>query len=273
MSKGEPLVQLNKASVVYRTETGEGRPVWSDVSLAIHEKEWIAVVGPNGSGKSTLAGVLLGLSPISEGTVARYEGLDNGMKGVLQLPEAQFIGDTVEDELDWIPYAQTLPEEARAAWYREVLTAVGLEISPKRSLLTLSGGQKQLVNLAVALATKPKLLVCDEATAMLDPAARQDVLAAVREAYRQGTTIVWITHRLEESSEATRVIGFGEGRVTYDGDPHAFFYGEGELSPCETLGFDLPYVVQTVRHLRKQGVALTALPLSMDELAEAVSCL
>lgn len=266
------LFQLNKASVIYRTETGAERPVWSDVSLQICEGEWLAVVGPNGSGKSTLASVLLGLSPISEGSLSRSADAESSVKGVLQLPDMQFIGDTVEDEFDLVYANSGLRAEEREEWERGILASVGLRLSPSRALSTLSGGQKQLVNVAMALASQPHMLVCDETTAMLDPAARQAVLAAVRTAHRQGTTIVWITHRMEEAAEATRIIAFGEGCVTFDGGPRAFFYGEGDASPCERLGFDLPYAVQTARHLREQGVVLASQPLTLEELAVAVAC-
>lgn len=277
MSTREIVMSLKRASLVYRMESGEGRRVWSNVSLDIYRGEWLAVVGPNGSGKSTLASVLLGLNPLSEGQIIRTIGGGTSLvRGVLQLPEAQFIGETVAEELDFLPAAEELSSAERVAWYVEVLAAVGLEISPQRTMATLSGGQKQLVNLAVALAAGPEILILDEPTAMLDPAARKEVRDAVRLAHQRGTTIVWISHRLEEVADATRVIGFGTGRVTFEGDPRTFFYGDIEgarkASPCVELGFDPPFTVQTAMHLLEQGVALQPLPLTMEELAEAISC-
>ncbi|WP_244163356.1 energy-coupling factor ABC transporter ATP-binding protein [Paenibacillus pectinilyticus] len=272
-------MSLKNASVVYRTESGEGRRVvWSDVSLDIHRGEWIAVVGPNGSGKSTLASVLLGLNPLSAGQVHRgNQAAEAKTRGVLQLPEAQFIGETVGEELDFLPTADQLTMEKRRAWYAEVLNEVGLTISPDRKMATLSGGQKQLVNLAVALASQPEILLLDEPTAMLDPAARKEVREAVRQAHQRGTTIVWISHRLEEVADATRIIGFGAGRITFDGEPRAFFYGTTEssrqvTSPCVELGFDPPFAVQTAMSLLEQGVTLQPLPLNLEELAEAIAC-
>lgn len=277
MPTNEIVMSLKSASVVYRMESGEGRRVWSNVSLDIYRGEWLAVVGPNGSGKSTLASVLLGLNPLSEGQIIRTIGGGASLvRGVLQLPEAQFIGETVAEELQFLPAAEELSSAERVAWYAEVLAAVGLEISPERTMATLSGGQKQLVNLAVALAAGPEILILDEPTAMLDPAARKEVRDAVRLAHQRGTTIVWISHRLEEVADATRVIGFGAGRVTFEGDPRTFFYGNVEdasiASPCVELGFDPPFAVQTAMHLLEQGVALQPLPLTMEELAEAISC-
>ncbi|WP_246320368.1 energy-coupling factor ABC transporter ATP-binding protein [Paenibacillus qinlingensis] len=280
---------LKNASIVYRMESGEGRRVWSGVSLDIHRGEWIAVVGPNGSGKSTLASVLLGLNPLSEGQVyRRANDVTQATRGVLQLPEAQFIGETIAEELDFLPQAQQLTAQERGSWYAEVLAAVGLSLSPERTMATLSGGQKQLVNLAAALAAHPEILLLDEPTAMLDPASRKEVRDAVRQAHQRGTTIVWITHRLEEVADATRVVGFGAGRITFDGEPRSFFYGEYEkmeknekseklkkfekASPCVELGFDPPFVIQTAMHLIEQGLTLHPLPLNMEELAEVISC-
>ncbi|MDR6553409.1 ATP-binding cassette domain-containing protein [Paenibacillus qinlingensis] len=271
-------MSLKNASIIYRMESGEGRRVWSGVSLDIHRGEWIAVVGPNGSGKSTLASVLLGLNPLSEGLILRSPDEGTSMtRGVLQLPEAQFIGETIAEELDFLPQSLQLSAEERMDWYANVLAAVGLTLSPERTMATLSGGQKQLVNLAAALAANPEILLLDEPTAMLDPASRLAVRAAVRLAHQRGTTIVWISHRLEEATDATRVIGFGDGRITFDGEPRKFFYGEAEgagkkVSPCVELGFDPPFAIQTAMHLLEQGLILDPLPLCMEELAEAISC-
>lgn len=274
MANREIVASLQRASVVYRTESEEGRRVWSDVSLDIYKGEWMVVIGPNGSGKSTLASSLLGLSPLSSGEIIRKQ--PGQIRGVLQLPDAQFIGETIQEEFDYLPGKQDLTIEERKAWYLQSLSAVGLSLPLERTLSTLSGGQKQLVNLAAALALQPEILVLDEPTAMLDPAARQGVRQAVREAHQRGTTIVWITHRLEEVADATRVIGFGDGRITFDGGPRSFFYGEEEdksleRSPCTELGLDSPYVVKTAFGLLKHGCQLRLLPLDMEELAEAVA--
>lgn len=269
----EVVASLHQASVVYRTESEGGRRVWTDVTLNIYKGEWVMVIGPNGSGKSTLASVLLGLTPLSGGKLLRNE--KRHIRGVLQLPDAQFVGDTIMEELDYLPAAQELSQEERHAWYRESLSAVGLKLPLERQLSTLSGGQKQLVNLAAALAVQPEILVLDEPTAMLDPASRKEVREAVREAHKRGTTIVWITHRLEEAAAAARVVGFGGGRITFDGTPRAFFYGEDPddlpvMTACTKLGLDSPFVVKTAIGLLQQGCRLRLLPLDMEELAEAV---
>ncbi|NEW09282.1 ATP-binding cassette domain-containing protein [Paenibacillus sp. SYP-B3998] len=270
------LISLQQASVVYSMEAGQGRQVWSDISIDIHEGEWIVVTGPNGSGKSTLASVLLGLCPLSSGQLVYSEQRESLIRGVLQIPDSQFVGDTVEEELQYVPNTQHLSAEEQTECYRNALQAVGLSIPISRTLNSLSGGQKQLVNLAAALAANPAVLVLDEPTAMLDPAARQEVLQAVRAAYKRGTTIVWITHRLEEAAEASRLIAFGGGAIAFDGPPIAFFYGDGQIetgtaAPCLKLGLDPPFIVQTALALLQRGCQLQYLPLNADELAEAVS--
>ncbi|UJF34034.1 ATP-binding cassette domain-containing protein [Paenibacillus hexagrammi] len=285
-------IALHKASVAYRVESGQAKQVWSDISMNILRGDWVAVVGRNGSGKSTLASVLLELCPLSSGQLLKdREGLT--IRGVLQIPDTQFVGDTVEEELQHIPLAEDISAEARKMKYEEVLSRVGLQVPVGRLLASLSGGQKQLVNIAAALAAEPDILVLDEPTAMLDPAARHDVLRAVKEAHQRGTTIVWITHRMEEVAEASRVVAFGEGRIAYDGCPKEFFYGqssgpacgkselsqsagtihEGILPPYQRLGVEPPFVVQTALLLMDQGWELHPLPLCAEELAEAVKML
>lgn len=171
---------------------------------------------------------------------------------------------------------------------REALRSVGLrQIEPARALEALSGGQLQLVHLAAALAAHPEVLVLDEPTAMLDPAARAKVLAAVQAAHRRGTAIVWITHRLEEAAKADRIVALHGGSLAFDGPPQRFFYAAAgraayperqgrspsAVSPCEELGLEPPFVMRTAALLLERGYTLRPLPLNEEELAEAVSAL
>jgi energy-coupling factor transporter ATP-binding protein EcfA2 len=284
-------------------ETGE-RTVWSGIDLAVRAGEWLVVTGANGSGKSTLAGVLLGIFPLTDGTFERES--DCVVRGVLQQPDAQFVSDTIEEEFAYVEEAAGLAKEGRRRFCVMALEAVGLSVQPERAFAGLSGGQKQLVNIAVALAGKPDVLVLDEPTAMLDPAGRQAVLEAVGRANDRGTAVVWITHRLEDAAYADRLVAFAGGFVAFEGTPQAFFYGDsadgmvcddddgeqtgvkaGEaptseaasgdvgapVAPCDRLGLQAPYVVRSATLLLKRGYRLRPLPLRADELAEAVRAL
>ncbi len=270
------FIALQEASVKYPTGSGEAQKALSNVTLLIEPGEWVTVAGPNGSGKSTLAGVLLGTYRLTEGRVVKKENID--IRGVLQHPEAQHIGDTAAEEFAFALNDRHLSKEEFTQMQKQALLRAGLELSPETPLNSLSGGQKQLVNIATALATAPDMLVLDEPTAMLDPAAREQVLRAVRQAHLQGTAVVWITHRLEEAVYASRIVAFRKGEIAFDGTPETFFYGEKTSSPvsdsetpCERVGLDPPFVVQTALHLRKKGYDLASRPLSHDDLAKAVS--
>ncbi|KPV58950.1 ABC transporter [Paenibacillus sp. A3] len=267
------FIALQEASVKYPTGSGAHKAL-SDVTLLIESGEWVTVAGPNGSGKSTLAAVLLGTCRLTAGRMVRKEHIE--IRGVLQHPEAQHIGDTPAEELAFALNDRHLNKEELRQIQKQALLRVGLELSPETPLNSLSGGQKQLVNIATALATAPDVLVLDEPTAMLDPAAREQVLQVVRQAHLQGTTVVWITHRLEEAVHASRMVAFQKGEIAFDGAPETFFYGELALdsaseTPCERIGLDPPFVVQTALHLKKKGHGLPDRPLSYDDLAKAVS--
>ncbi|MFB6367551.1 ATP-binding cassette domain-containing protein [Paenibacillus elgii] len=257
--------------------TGSGvHQALSNVTLLIKPGEWVTVAGPNGSGKSTLAGVLLGRCRLTTGRMVRNDHIE--IRGVLQHPEAQHLGDTPAEELAFALNDRHSSKEELRQIQKQALLRVGLELSPETPLNSLSGGQKQLVNIAAALATAPDVLVLDEPTAMLDPAARELVLRVVRQAHLQGTTVVWITHRLEEAVHASRIVAFQKGEAAFDGAPETFFYGDlasvsdsDSETPCERVGLDPPFVVQTALHLKKKGLGLTARPLSYDDLAKAVS--
>ncbi|WP_040952660.1 energy-coupling factor ABC transporter ATP-binding protein [Gorillibacterium massiliense] len=274
------LIELRHAAVIYPAEAGAHRRVWSDVSITVKRGEWVVVAGANGSGKSTLASVLLGLCPLSAGELHRQEGMK--LSGLLQTADAQFLGETIGEEFAWQLGADIQDAARMRSAVDEALSRVGLLLSPDHPVQRLSGGQKQLIHLAAVLASSPDLLVLDEPTAMLDPATRAIAIDAVRTANRNGTAVVWITHRLEEAANAHRVVAFSDGAVAFDGDPRVFFYGEetgdagnheescAMITPCRSLGLEPPFIVKTVEQLAAKKCRFSPSPLTWEDLAEAV---
>lgn len=274
-----PILSIQNASVLFSSESEKSRQALNGLSLDIASGEWIAVTGSNGSGKSTLAGVLLGYCPLSKGRVAAGENIV--VRGVMQHPDAQVLGDTIEEEFHFVLSAFPFTQDEFERRQREALQRVRLPLPSSTPIGELSGGQKQLLNIALALAVRPDVLVLDEPTAMLDPDAREQVLEAVREAHRAGAAIVWITHRLEEAAASDRVIALSGGTIVFDGSPRLFLYGAERpeaiepaaraASPCERLSFEPPFVVRTAAALLRRGVPLRELPLHADDLAKAVA--
>lgn len=158
---------------------------------------------------------------------------------------------------------------------RRFVELVGLTAALDASTSSLSGGQKQLLNLASCLAAGANLILLDEITSMLDPGSRASVLQAVLQIHRAGTAIVWITHRPEELGYAERVLVLEEGKLAFEGGSRDFFYGHGGSgpggqSPCEQLGMELPYTVQVVKQLERKGYSLPGRPVHPQELSQAV---
>ncbi|WP_409345491.1 ATP-binding cassette domain-containing protein [Paenibacillus sp. MBLB4367] len=253
----------------------------SDVSFAVREGDWIAVAGKSGSGKSTLAKALAGVVSLDEGHIERSAGGSGRMtvQLVMQNPEAQTVGETVFEDVCFGMENMGVPQAEMAARAEEALIKVGLAGFAGRSTTELSGGQKQLLAIAGALAVEASVIVFDEATSMLDPASRERILRVVRDLHEQGTAIVWITQLLDELAFADRVVVLDKGAVVFEGDPRRFFYGSAEIasySPeqeigCDRFGFARPFAVETARLLLERGFRLPTLPLTPEQLAEAVA--
>ncbi|HEY3723257.1 MAG TPA: DUF2232 domain-containing protein [Acidimicrobiia bacterium] len=200
-------VVLDRVSVRF-----PGARTWAlrDVDVRIGRGELVAVVGANGSGKSTLARVLIGAAP-TEGQVLRAGPAGLGKRGgsavVFQRPDAQVLGVRVVDDLRWgLPSTEPLDVDV-------LLARVGLAGFASRETATLSGGELQRLAVASASARTPQLLICDEATSMLDPDGRRELLALLRSFAEEGVTVVHITHDPEEAARADRTIALDAGRV------------------------------------------------------------
>lgn len=269
MNHDHPLVELENVSVAF-DHTPTIHNVLCDINLAIAQGEWVGIVGKNGSGKSTLAKVIAEICPLSRGKISIN---NRSVQMVFQNPEAQIVAETIFEEVCFGLENQSFDPSLMKNRVREVLQQVGLHVPLDQPISSLSGGQKQLLNIASCLAVDASLLIFDEATAMLDPLARTKMMEIARQLHTNGQTIMWITQWMEELAGVDRVIALEDGKIVFNGERQAFFYTmieESEISPCEQLGFTLPYVVQVAKHLLALGQSLAFLPISAEQLVQVV---
>ena len=248
------------------------------LDLDIEEGSFVAILGHNGSGKSTFAKTLNGILLPTEGTVW-ISGMDTadddrlldvrktvGM--VFQNPDNQIIANVVEEDVGFGPENIGVPTEE--IWKRvdESLKAVGMTAYRMKSPNRLSGGQKQRVAIAGVMAMRPRCIVLDEPTAMLDPNGRKDVIRTVSELNKaEHITVLLITHYMEEVIGADRVIVMDDGKMVMDGTPREIFSRVEEL---KELRLDVPQVTELAWELKKGGAKLPDGILTIDELMDAL---
>ena len=246
-----------------------------DVSLEVERGEFLAILGRNGSGKSTLAKLLNalllptggeisvdGISPADEDS--RY-AIRTRCGMVFQNPDNQIVSTIVEEDCAFgLENMGVEPCEIRRR-VDEALERVGMTEYALSSPHMLSGGQKQRVAIAGVVAMRPKIIVFDESTAMLDPVGRRDVFALARRLNREeGITIVWITHFMEEAVQADRVAVMDAGRLVMQGVPRYVFSREKEI---RAMGLDVPEMTQLAGILRNAGIDIPADIMTCDEMA------
>ena len=236
--------------------------VFSGVSLRVEAGSFISVIGPNGSGKSTLAKLLNGLYIPSSGIV-EVDGLSTREKKnipqirrkvalLFQNPDNQIVGDTVEDDTAFGPENLGLDRDEITKRVEDSLSKVGLLEKRKMSPNTLSGGEKARLGIAGVLALNPEVLVLDEATAMLDPEGRKEVMAILQDLWKyQGKTIILITHHPEETIYGERIVVLDKGEIKLDGSV-AEVYRKSET--LKKLGLELPPYVELSLLLKEKGV-------------------
>ncbi len=266
------IVQIENVSFKYDLQE---EYALNDVSFNINKGEWLAIVGHNGSGKSTLAKLLNGLqfaekgsitiggTKISEETVWDTRKMV-GM--VFQNPDNQFVGTTVQDDVAFGLENHGVPREEMIIRVQEALEQVKMSQFLLQEPHHLSGGQKQRVAIASVLALKPAIIVLDEATSMLDPKGREQVLETIRELKSDNDlTVVSITHDLEEAAKADRMIVMNRGQLYKEGTPKEIFQLEEELI---SLGLDIPFSVKLSKKLKELGMPLDKHFLSEEELVK-----
>ena len=259
--------------VVYQYE-GNDRPAVDGVCLGVRQGEFLAVLGRNGSGKSTLARLLNALLLPTSGTV-EVDGLvateDNpypvrevcGM--VFQNPDNQIVATVVEEDCAFGLENRGVPSEEIRRRVDEALSEVGMRDRALSSPSMLSGGQKQRVAIAGVLAMRPKIIVFDESTAMLDPIGRRDVFKLARRINREeGITVIWITHFMEEAVQADRVVVMEDGKVELIGEPRQVF---SNVDQVLMYGLDVPEMMKLAAKLREAGVNVPKDVLTVEEMA------
>ena len=257
----------------------DGRAVLDNIDLNIEKGGFTAILGRNGSGKSTLVRHLNALLIPESGSV-EIDGMDTSDSSALfgirervgivfQNPDSQAVASIVEDDTAFAPENLGLDEEETEKRITFALRAAGIEHLRRRSINELSGGQKQLTAIAGILAMRPEYMVFDECTSMLDPDARRRILDCVHKLNNNyGTTIIWITHHMDEAAEADRVIIMDKGAIKADGTPHEIFSDEAIIS---SAGLKLPECSALALRLRDKGYELGTVPLTAQELAAAIT--
>ncbi len=274
------LITAEKLSFTYPA-SGErlALPVFENLNLEIAEGSFTAVIGPNGCGKSTLAKHFNAVLLPSGGKVW-VAGLDTsdeeklleirrqiGM--VFQNPDNQIVANVVEEDVAFAPENLGVPSPEIRRRVDEALKTVGMYEYREHAPHLLSGGQKQRIAIAGVLAMKPRCIVLDEPTAMLDPRGREEVVATVTRLNReQGITVVLITHHMSEAVHADRVIVMHRGGILTDGSPREVF---SQVELLRQAGLDVPQTTELLYELRKQGWPVPLDALTPEECAEAIA--
>ena len=273
--KSDSRVLLDNVSYSYEEQAS---PALSGVSAEIRPGEFVAVLGHNGSGKSTLAKLLNALFIPSEGNVivcgynTREEKLvweirqRAGM--IFQNPDNQIVATVVKEDVAFGLENLGVPTEEMIPRIESALSAVRMSSCADKAPHLLSGGQKQRVAIAGILAMEPSVIIADEATAMLDPSGRKEVLETIRTLNRQkGITVVWITHFMEEAALADRILVVTDGQIRLSGTPAEVF---DKVDVMREMHLDVPHMTALANELRAAGMPLRPGILTVEELAEEV---
>lgn len=251
--------------------------VIKDVSFSVDEGEWLAILGHNGSGKSTLVKLLNGLLQPHSGTVAVCGFQTNDARHiwnirkqvgvVFQNPDNQFVGATVLDDVAFGLENNGVPRDEMLERIHDSLRKVQMEDFLEHEPHRLSGGQKQRVAIAGVIALKPKIIILDEATSMLDPKGRTEVLDIVKRLNEtENITVISITHDIEEAMFADRIIVMNQGEKVLEGPPRDIFTTYGEK--LKDYRLDVPFVIQLKQKLAERGIVLSERSLTQEELVE-----
>jgi energy-coupling factor transport system ATP-binding protein len=268
------ILELKNVSFDYSLDGETALRALDDISLTIKKGEYIALIGSNGSGKSTLARLLNAILIPTSGEVwvdglltsreeHRWE-IRRRVGMVFQNPDNQIVATTVEEDVAFGLENLGVASSQIPRRVAEALERVGLSSFRNHAPHLLSGGQKQRLAIAGIIAMRPRYLVLDEPTAMLDPRGRREVLDTVQSMNRQeGVTVVHITHFMEETLEADRIYAMDRGKIVHSGKPEEIFNGETNLYQ---LGLEIPVLLRLNGILRAEGLDIPANVLNLNDL-------
>jgi energy-coupling factor transport system ATP-binding protein len=273
----EHMVSFENVDFIYKTSFTSGNEVkaLSNINIDIEKGQYVAVIGRNGSGKSTMARLINALLTPVKGVVY-INGMDTTMTThlweirktagiVFQNPENQIVGTVIEEDVAFGPENLGIPPAEIQKRVDDALDKVGMAEYKNHASHLLSGGQKQKVAIAGILAMKPECIILDEATAMLDPVSRREIVSVIKSLNRnENITVIHITHHMDEAIMAKRVIVTDEGRIVLDGKPEEVFSNVDEI---KKLGLDVPQITELFYELKKCGYNL---PINVSDIDSAV---
>lgn len=274
MLEKKPMIEVEHLSHTYEDEAGNKVYAVEDVSLTIYEGEMVAIIGTNGSGKSTLAKHFNVLLQPTEGNCTVL-GMNTrearntlpirqkvGM--VFQNPDNQIVSAIVEEDVAFGPENLGVPQVELRERVDMALEAVKMTDFRQHAPHLLSGGQKQRIAIAGVLAMKPRCIVLDEPTAMLDPRGRAEVLQTMMSLNKnEGIGVIYITHFMEEAVAADRVMVMKNGKLLKVGTPHEIF---SQVTWLKALGLDVPVAAETALKLKEKGISLGDEIITNEEL-------
>lgn len=270
------MIKIENLVFYYGQDKSKARTIINDVSLEIESGKNIAILGHNGSGKSTLAKLILGLLPIKGGKITvndvevnknNYAELRKICYLIFQNPDNQFVGATVEDDIAFGLENHCVPHDQMQGLIEKYADSVGMLDYLKDEPTYLSGGQKQRVAIAGALVIKPKVLILDEATSMLDPKGKSDVLKLIQKMREEDKdlTVISITHDVEETLNSDELIVLEGGKISYQGVPNKLFENK---KLCDELGLTIPFSYYMKHTLNEQGINVES--TDFDSLVEEI---